>query len=146
MREGFQLSADGDWLADYPDPSSYLPQFFGCGGGTSNGYFCDPALDRAMRQAGQLGLTDPARSAAAWAAVDRDLTAAAAWAPTVSLRDVELTSPAIGELPVQPGLGLPRGPELGPLAMRAYSRQARTAWTRSPAWLSFRSCRMWLTT
>ena len=28
----------------------------------------------------------------------------------------------------------------------AYSRQARTAWTSSPARLSFRSCRMWLTT
>ena len=27
-----------------------------------------------------------------------------------------------------------------------YSRQARTAWTSSPARLSFRSCRMWLTT
>ena len=92
MRKGFQISTDGDWSSDYPDPSSYIPQFFGCGGGTSNGYFCDPALDRAMRRASQLGLTDPARSAAAWAAVDRRLTDAAAWVPTVSLRDVELTS------------------------------------------------------
>jgi hypothetical protein len=62
VREGFQLSADGDWLAEYPDPSSYIPQFFGCGGGTSNGYFCDPALDTAMRYASQVGLTDPARA------------------------------------------------------------------------------------
>ncbi len=92
MREGFQLSTDGDWTADYPDPSSYIPQFFGCGGGTSNGYFCDPALDRAMREASLLGLTDPARSAAAWAAVDRALTDAAAWVPTVSIRVVDLTS------------------------------------------------------
>jgi YVTN family beta-propeller protein len=92
MREGFQISTDGDWSSDYPDPSSYIPQFLGCGGGTSNGYFCDPALDRAMRRASQLGLTDPARSAAAWVAVDRRLTDAAAWVPTVSLRDVELTS------------------------------------------------------
>ncbi|HEY1001151.1 MAG TPA: hypothetical protein VGD83_16055 [Streptosporangiaceae bacterium] len=64
-------------------PSPYLFQFFGCGG-TSNGYFCDPALDRAMQRASQLEFTDPARSAAAWAAVDRDLTNAAAWVPTVS--------------------------------------------------------------
>ena len=92
MREQFQLSADGDWLAEYPDPSSYIPQFFGCGGGTSNGYFCDPALDRAMRRASQLGPTDPVLSADAWAAIDRRLTDAAAWVPTVSLRDVELTS------------------------------------------------------
>ena len=82
--QGFQISTDGDWPADYPDPSSYLPQFFGCGGGTSNDYFCDPALDRAMREASQLGLTDPARSAAAWAAIDHRLTEHAAWEPTVS--------------------------------------------------------------
>jgi YVTN family beta-propeller protein len=92
MRVGFQLSTDGDWLADYPDPSSYIPQFFGCDGGTSNGYFCDPALDRTMQRASQLGLTDPARSAVAWSVIDRSLTDAAAWVPTVSLRVVELTS------------------------------------------------------
>ena len=31
-------------------------------------------------------------------------------------------------------------------ALPPYSRQARTAWTSSPARLSARSCRMWLTT
>ena len=92
MREGFQLSVDGDWLAEYPDPSSYIPQFFGCGGGTSNGYFCDPALDQAMRRTGQLELADPARAADAWATVDHRVTDAAAWVPTVSMRVVELTS------------------------------------------------------
>ena len=105
MREGFQLSTDGDWTADYPDPSSYLPQFFGCGGGTSNGYFCDPALDRAMQRASQLELTDPARSAAAWAAVDHDLTDAAAWVPTVSLRTVDLTSRRLGNYQYNPVWG-----------------------------------------
>jgi len=105
MRKGFQLSVDGDWLADYPDPSSYLPQFFGCGGGTSNGYFCDPALDRAMQRASQFGLTDPARSAAAWTAVDRQLTDAAAWVPTVSLRVVELTSRRLGNYQYNPVWG-----------------------------------------
>ena len=105
MRRGFQLSVDGDWGADYPDPSSYIPQFFGCGGGTSNGYFCDPALDRAMQQAGQLGFTDPAGSAAAWAAVDRRLTDTAAWVPTVSLREVELTSRRLGNYEYNPVWG-----------------------------------------
>ena len=45
----FQLATNGDWLADYPDPSSYIPPFFSCGGGNSNGYVCNPALDREMR-------------------------------------------------------------------------------------------------
>jgi YVTN family beta-propeller protein len=105
MRKGFQLSTDGDWTADYPDPSSYIPQFFGCGGGTSNGYFCDPALDRTMRQASQLGLTDPAGSAAAWAAIDHRLTDAAVWAPTVSLRVVDLTSRRLGNYQYNPVWG-----------------------------------------
>jgi hypothetical protein len=50
----------------------------------------------------QLGLTDPARTAAAWAAVDRRLTAAAAWVPIVSLRDVKLTSPRLGNYQYNP--------------------------------------------
>ena len=44
-----------------PRPVVLHPQFFGCGGGNSNGYYCNPALDRAMPQASQLELTDPAR-------------------------------------------------------------------------------------
>ena len=105
MRKRFQLSADGDWLAEYPDPSSYLPQFFGCGGGTSNGYYCDPALDRQMRRAGRIELTDPARARAAWAAIDRQLTDAAAWVPTVALRDVEVTSRRLGSYQYNPVWG-----------------------------------------
>jgi ABC-type transport system substrate-binding protein len=30
LRRRIQLSVVGDWLADYPAPSAYLPQFFGC--------------------------------------------------------------------------------------------------------------------
>jgi ABC-type transport system substrate-binding protein len=59
MRTHFQLSVDGDWVANYPDPSSYLPQFFGCGGGNSNGFYCNPALDREMQRATQLESSDP---------------------------------------------------------------------------------------
>jgi YVTN family beta-propeller protein len=92
MDKRFQLSVEGDWLANYPDPSSYLPSFFGCGGGTSNGYYCNPALDREMQQAELAELNDPANAAAAWASIDRQLTNDAIWVPTVTLRDVELTS------------------------------------------------------
>ena len=92
MDERFQLSVEGDWLANYPDPSSYLPSFFGCGGGTSNGYYCSPALDREMHQAELAELNDPAKAAVAWASIDRQITNAAIWVPTVTTRDVELTS------------------------------------------------------
>jgi YVTN family beta-propeller protein len=92
IRRRFQISTDGDWLPDYPAASSYLPSFFSCGGGHSNGYVCDPALDAAMRKALALELQDPAKAASAWRRVDHEVTDRAYWVPTVDARAVELTS------------------------------------------------------
>jgi YVTN family beta-propeller protein len=92
MRTHFQMSTDGDWAAAYPDPSSYIPQFFSCGGGNSNGFYCNPQLDREMRRATQLELTDPPRANSLWDSVDRQLTDDAVWVPTVTPREVEFTS------------------------------------------------------
>jgi peptide/nickel transport system substrate-binding protein len=92
MRAHFQLEADGDWVADYPDPSSYIPQYFGCDGGLDIGYYCDPHLDRSMQEASALELTNPAAATARWTAIDRQLTDNAAWVPTENLRDVEVVS------------------------------------------------------
>jgi ABC-type transport system substrate-binding protein len=86
------LSADGDWLADYPSASSYIPQFFSCNGGNSNGYFCDPKLDRKMQRATMLDLNQPVRAAALWAEIDHELTDQAAWVPMVNPGEVDLVS------------------------------------------------------
>ena len=92
MRQRFQLSVDGDWIAEYPDPSSYVPQFFSCGGGLSNGYYCNPRLDGEMRTASLLSLANPRSADATWTDVDHRLTDQAVWAPTIDLRAVELVS------------------------------------------------------
>jgi YVTN family beta-propeller protein len=92
QRRRFQLSVDGDWLPDYPKPSSFLPQFFGCDGGYSNGYVCDPALDRMMSKATALQVRDPERAAALWAAVDRRIVDRAYWVPLVNSHSPELVS------------------------------------------------------
>jgi YVTN family beta-propeller protein len=92
MRRTFQLSVDGDWLPDYPKPSSFLPQFFGCNGGYSNGYVCDPALDRMMTRATALQVQDPERAAALWAAIDRRIVDRAYWVPLVNAHSPELVS------------------------------------------------------
>jgi ABC-type transport system substrate-binding protein len=92
MRTHFQLSADGDWVAPYPDASSYIPQYFSCGGGNGNGFYCNPRLDREMQQATQLEIRNPLRSRALWESVDRQLTDQAVWVPTVTPRQVDLTS------------------------------------------------------
>jgi YVTN family beta-propeller protein len=92
MWDRFQISSEGSWIPEYPDPSSYLPSFFGCGGANSNGYYCNPAIDREMRRAELLEPTEPTKSTALWEAVDRQLTNGAEWVPTVASREVELTS------------------------------------------------------
>lgn len=92
VRRRIQLSVDGDWLPDYPDPSSYLPQFFGCGGGLSNGYVCDHALDRKMRIASSLELRAADAAAREWAGVDRRIVKQAYWVPTVNPQEAELVS------------------------------------------------------
>lgn len=102
MRRTLQLSVDGDWLPDYPAPSSYLPSFFGCHGGTSNGYVCDPAVDRRMRTASTLQLSDPQRASALWAAIDRQLVDAAYWVPTVSVHAPEFVSARVRNYQLSP--------------------------------------------
>jgi peptide/nickel transport system substrate-binding protein len=92
MWDSFQMTVDGDWVANWPDPSSYIPSFFSCGGANSAGYYCHPELDREMRQAELLEPTDPAEARAEWETIDRRLTNNAAWVPTVTIRDIELTS------------------------------------------------------
>ena len=92
MRRRFQLSVDGDWLPDYPKPSSFLPQFFGCNGGYSNGYVCDRDLDRKMQQATALQVRDAGRAAALWAEIDRLIVDRAYWVPTVNSHSPELVS------------------------------------------------------
>jgi YVTN family beta-propeller protein len=105
MRTHFQLSVDGDWLANYPDPSSYLPQFFGCGGGNGNGFYCNPGLDREMQRATQLESSDPPGSRALWASIDRQLTDDAVWVPTVTLREIDFTSRRLGNYQYNPVWG-----------------------------------------
>ena len=83
QRRGFQLSVDGDWVPDYPAPSAFLPPFFSCRGGYTNGYVCDRALDRAMRAAAAAQLRDPGEAARLWAKADRMIVDRAYWVPTV---------------------------------------------------------------
>jgi peptide/nickel transport system substrate-binding protein len=105
MQTRFQLNSNGDWLSDYPDPSSYIPEFFSCGGGNSNGYICDRALDRRMEKAELIERTNPAAADALWESVDHELTNQAYWLPTVSAREVDLVSKRLGNYQFNPVWG-----------------------------------------
>ena len=105
LRQKLQLTVDGDWLPDYPSPSAYLPQFFGCGGGDSNGYVCNPDLDSRMRRASMLQVTDAGASEKLWSAIDRQLTDSAYWVPTVNVHPPEFVSRRVRNYEYSPVLG-----------------------------------------
>jgi ABC-type oligopeptide transport system substrate-binding subunit len=90
-RTEIQMATDGDWLADYPAPSSYLPHFFGCRG-SIDGYVCDPIVERKLRVAARLQTVNVRRGSAAWSQLDHYLVDQAYWVPTVNIDLVELTS------------------------------------------------------
>jgi peptide/nickel transport system substrate-binding protein len=92
-RRSFQLSVDGDWLLDFPNAASFLPQFFGCHAAHNHGYECDPALDRLMQRA--TDSDDPVRAARLWAAAARLITDKAFWVPTIALNEVDFVSPRL---------------------------------------------------
>jgi YVTN family beta-propeller protein len=100
-----QMNTNGDWLAPYPDPSSYIPAFFSCGGGNSSEYVCNPALDRQMNRAGALELTDPAAANRLWRSIDDTLTNRAYWVPTENLPEVDLVSKRLGNYEFNPVWG-----------------------------------------
>jgi peptide/nickel transport system substrate-binding protein len=88
----FQISVEGDWSPAYPAPSSLLPPFFACNGGSSNGYYCNPAIDQEMTEAALLQLQSPALASTMWTKVDHQLTDQAEWVTTVDLNEVDIIS------------------------------------------------------
>jgi peptide/nickel transport system substrate-binding protein len=105
IRRRSEILAYGDWQADYPDPSSYIPEFFACNGASSNGYHCNPRLDREMQQASLLEIKSPSKATALWTSIDHQLTDNAAWLATENLRDVELVSQRLGNYQYNPSWG-----------------------------------------
>ena len=105
MRKKIQISVDGDWQPGFPAPSSYIPQFFACNGGTSNGYYCNPAIDREMTEATLLELQGPAQAARTWAMVDQQLTNQAEWVTTVDLNEVDIISKTLQNYEFNPVWG-----------------------------------------
>jgi YVTN family beta-propeller protein len=105
MYRRVQMNTNGDWLAPYPDPSSYIPAFFSCGGGNSSDYVCDPVLDREMEKAESLESSDPAAANSLWTSIDHTFTDQADWVPTENLREVDLVSRRLGHYEFNPVWG-----------------------------------------
>jgi DNA-binding SARP family transcriptional activator/ABC-type transport system substrate-binding protein len=77
---------------DYPSPAETYSLFLACGGAYNWRRFCDPRMDAEAEQAEAARLTNPKRSAALWARLDRQLVNRAVWVPLTSQRIIDLVS------------------------------------------------------
>jgi peptide/nickel transport system substrate-binding protein len=68
--------------------------------------FCDLAADRLMNIADSQQVTDPARAALTWAAVDRAVTCAAPWVTLANLNNVDFLSTRVTNYQYNPFLGV----------------------------------------
>jgi peptide/nickel transport system substrate-binding protein len=127
-------ATDGSWGADYPSASDFFDLFFRCSAfrlddpaATRNGsFFCDPAADRQMNLADTQQTTNPARTAATWAAVDRAVTNAAPWVTLATLNNVDFLSARVTNYQYNPFWGV----LLDQLQIRQHSSSPRPQTTQ----------------
>ena len=80
------------WFADFPAPSDFFDVYIACNAAYNNGRYCDPSLDRSMRAATALELTDPQRAWQLWSRIDRRAVDEAVWLPLVNPRIFDFVS------------------------------------------------------
>ncbi len=91
------------WYQDYPAASDFLYILFGCesfkeGSDSSiniSGY-CDQAINKKMKDALALGVTDPEGANKMWAEIDKDVTDAAPMAAMFTPKHVDFVSKQLG--------------------------------------------------
>jgi peptide/nickel transport system substrate-binding protein len=103
-RAGIDVMVGTGWIADYPDPSNFFLWQFSCARPES--LYCNLTIAEQARAARQLANTDPGAALDAWTAIDRALTADAAF--------VALDNPSRAYL-VSPRVGNYQGDQVGPI-------------------------------
>ncbi len=95
-----------NWFQDYPAASDFLQVLFSCAGfhpgsdaSINMSEFCDPAVD--ARMAGAMA-AEPARAAALWAGIDRDLTDRAPSTTLFQIHWLDLVSTRVGNFRFSP--------------------------------------------
>ena len=110
--KGFPILMGG-WSADSATPANFfLPQltcldFYTELAGQTDAFanfshFCSPQIDRMMTRALSQQAIDPLRSARDWAAIDKAISEAAAWAPYATFRSPALVSARVGNVQWNP--------------------------------------------
>lgn len=96
-----QISSQG-WVADYPAPSNLIDLFLSCRARSNHSGFCDPEIDKRIKEALGLQLTDPQRASRLWAKIDRAIVDQAPWVPTVTPLHVGFVSERVGNYQFHP--------------------------------------------
>jgi peptide/nickel transport system substrate-binding protein len=84
----------------------YIAKWFACTSSDTNGWFCDPRIDRMNANARSLRATDPRMAAALWSAIDRHLADRAAWLPMINERGIDYLSGRVTNYQSHPYWGL----------------------------------------
>ena len=82
----------GTWFGGELGPADFLQSFFSCDAPYGNGWFCDERVDRLIRRAIALEITDRRKAAATWAEADRAAVDAAGWVPLITPHQAEFVS------------------------------------------------------
>lgn len=104
VTDKYQIRSGLGWLPDYPLPGTYFDSQVGCGAPTYTPY-CNRIIQALADQARSLRRTDPAKSLALWAQVDRMLTDDAALVPLVNHVATVAVSPQVGNVINRAGFG-----------------------------------------
>jgi peptide/nickel transport system substrate-binding protein len=102
LGEDFQVGT-GSWWSELPLASQWT-QLLRCDAHDSR--FCDPTVDRWMRRAQGLQITDPAAANRLWARVDRRITDQAPWIPAIQPAALSVVSARVGGYHYIPSAGV----------------------------------------
>jgi peptide/nickel transport system substrate-binding protein len=100
----------GGWSADYPAPSDFFVGLFSCASfhpadpnaNTNTSEFCDPAIDREMRQALAKQMTDPQAAQQLWQQIDHQIVDQAPWVPLFTPQNLDVLSKRVGNYQFNP--------------------------------------------
>ena len=68
--------------------------------------YCNPKLDRKIEHASKVGATDPTRANRLWAEIDRQVVDEAPWVPFTTPSGTILVSKRVGNVQINPMLGV----------------------------------------
>ena len=97
------------WFQDYPSPSNFLQVLFSCASFTPGSDasvnisgFCDESIDQMMADAQAASISDPAKAAEIWTAVDKAVTDAAPAAVLFTPKRVDFISKRVKNFTFSP--------------------------------------------